>query len=73
MSNKIVELARARLHKIADVNGDGKLTRADVDQVLAPLEEKAKAETVKHPMGALITVAVLGAVIGGVVARSFPC
>jgi Ca2+-binding EF-hand superfamily protein len=73
MSSKIVQQARDALRAAADRNHDGKVTRQDLETVLGPLEEKAKAETVKHPMGALLTVAAFASVIGFVIARSLPC
>jgi hypothetical protein len=58
---------REALHKKADVNGDGRVSREDFDQVVDQAQASAVHAAQTTPMKALLVAAACGAVLGGAI------
>lgn len=65
----IIDQMKAALQARADVNGDGKVTRADLEEVARKMAAYADAEVKKFPWAAVIAAAVLGATLAAMVMR----
>lgn len=71
--SELVDKMKTALHARADVNNDGKLSRADVELVARSLAAQADAQTQKHPWGAVTVAAVVAACLGYAVRALFGC
>jgi hypothetical protein len=70
-SKKLLDDAKAALIRRADANGDGKVDMQDVESVIGLMKGRAAAETVKHPIGAIVTTAVIVGAIAFALGRAF--
>lgn len=69
--SKIIDQVRAALHARADVNGDGKVTRTDIEEVARTIALRADTSVRKFPWGGVIAGLIIGVALGYTAAKLF--
>jgi hypothetical protein len=71
IAQRALDKVREELKKVADFNGDGQLSRADIDMVVSKVKVYADAEVHKKPWGVVVACCLCSAVIGGLLTKLF--